>query len=153
MSQLSQNISLQLIEDSLPWDRAARLHMRDFLAAYTLHDSIWISLQLNCGWEDSAIAVIRFDPVWNQSVSPATSRCADWPLLFLRFARVSSIHMAGFSNIGGMQREIASASVELLSGDEAVTTILDLYGASIRVQHMPVIDALALSAREEVIQL
>ena len=69
MSLLPTSVASRLIEDSLPWNRATRFHIRAFLEAYTLHDSDWVTLHVNCGWEDSVIAVIRFDPVWNQSVS------------------------------------------------------------------------------------
>jgi hypothetical protein len=153
MILLSANLSSRLIEDSLPWDCATQFHIRNFLEAYALHDSNWITLHVNCGWGDSAVAVFRFDPVWNQSVSMPTSNCADWPVLFLRFTRVSNIEMAGFSDIGGIQRGISSVSVEQLSDGEVNTTISDHYGASVRVRHLPLVDALVLSSSEEVIPL
>jgi hypothetical protein len=153
MSLLPTNLASRLIEDSLPWDRATQFHIRDFLEAYTLHDSNWITLHVHCGWEDSAIAIISFDPVWNQSVSAPTSHCADWPLLFLRFAWVSNIQMAGFSDIGGLQRGISSVSVEHISEEEVVTTILDHDGASVQIRHLPLVDALVMSCIEDVIQL
>src|SRR3977135_3228620 len=106
MSLLSTNLAYRLVEDSLPWDRAVQFHIDAFLQAYTLHDSHWITLHANCGWEDAAIAVFSFDPIWNQSVSTAISHCADWPTLFLRFRCVSRIQMTGFSDIGGIQRGI-----------------------------------------------
>ena len=105
MSLLPANLAVQLMEGSLPWDRSTQLHIDTFLRLYTLHDSYWIGMHANCGWDDAAIAVIRFDPVWNSSVSFPTSLVADWPLLFLRFSCVNTIRLSGFRDNGGGQWE------------------------------------------------
>src|ERR1035438_2409982 len=112
MSLLSASLARRVIEDSLPWDRSIQTHIDAFLQKYTLHDSYWIGLHTNCCWEDAAVAVIRFDPVWNSSVSTPTSLVADWPLLFLRFNCVNTIRLIGFRDIGGTQRGISSVSVD-----------------------------------------
>lgn len=153
MSLLSANLAYCLIEDSLPWDRSIQSHIDAFLQKYTLHDSYWIGLHTNCGLEDSAVAVIRFDPIWNSSVSAPTSLVSNWPLLFIRFNCVNTIRMIGFRNIGGTQRGISNVSVDNLSDEEAVTTILDHYGASVSLQHFPLIEALAMSSDGNVLGL
>jgi len=145
MSLLSANLAYCVIEDSLPWDRSIQPQIDAFLRKYTLHDSYWIGLHTNCGLEDSAVAVISFDPVWNSSVSAPTSLVANWPLLFIRFNCVTAIRMHGFRDIGGTQRGISDVSVDHLSDEEAVTTIVDHYGAHVSLQHFPLIDALAMS--------
>ena len=106
MSFLSTNVAHCLVDDSLPWDRSIQLHIEAFLQKYTLHDSYWIGLHTNCGFEDAAVAVICFDPVWNSSVSAPTSLVANWPLLFIRSNCVNTIRMTGFKDIGGTQRGI-----------------------------------------------
>lgn len=129
------------------------MHIDSFLRLYTLHDSYWIGLHTDCGWENSAVAVIRFDPVWNSSVSLPTSIVADWPFLFLRFKCVSAIGLSGYCDIEGLQRGISSAVVEQLSDEEVVTVISDHYGAVVRLQHFPLIDALAMTPGELVLGL
>lgn len=116
-----------------------------FLDRYTLHDSYWIGLFTECAWQDSSVLVLRFDPVWNSSVSAQTSAVANWPLLFLRLNCVTSIHLGGFRNVGGTQRGIGEATCTLSSEEEAVTTIDDFYGGSVRLHHFPLISALALT--------
>ena len=153
MSLLSANLAARLIDGSLPWDRSTQLHIDTFLRLYTLHDSYWIGMHTNCGWEDTAVVAIRFDSVWNSSVSFPTSLVADWPLLFLRFNPVNTIRFSGFRDNGGVQRGISSATVEHVSDEEAITMISDHYGAFVSLQHFPLIDALAMSANEDVLEL
>jgi hypothetical protein len=153
MSLLSVNLAHSVVDDSLPWDRSIQLHIDTFLQRYTLHDSYWIALHINCGLDDTAVAAISFDPVWNPSVSTPTSHVANWPLLFIRFNCVNTIRMAGFRDIGGTQRGISSVVVDHLSDEESVTTILDHYGASVSLQHFPLINAVAMSNDGSVLEL
>ena len=153
MSLLPANLAIQLTEDTLPWDRSTQMHVETFHKRYTLHDSYWIGMHSNCAWGDSAIAVIIFDPVWNSSVSTPTSQVADWPLLFLRFNCVSSIRFAGFRDVGGVQRGISGADSKNISEEEAVTVIDDHYGASVSLQHFPLVDLLVMSAKGDLISV
>ncbi len=152
-SLLPTNLAAKLIEDSLPWDRAKQFHVDNFLDRYSLHDSHWIALHVDCGWGDTVVAAICFDPVWNPTVSAPTSLTRDWPFLFLRFAYVSNIQMTGFAENGGRQRGISSVSVEHLSGEQVVTTIRDHDGAHVSIRHFPLIDALAMSPAGELLPL
>jgi hypothetical protein len=153
MSLLSANLAVQLVEGFLPWDRSTQMHIDTFLRLYTLHDSNWIGMYTDCAWENTAIAVFRFDPVWNSSVSLPTSLVSDWPLLFVRFNCVNTIRLSGFGDNGGLRRGISNVEVEHISDEEAVTMISDLYGAVVSLQHFPLIDALVMSANEDVIEL
>jgi len=153
MSSLSAALAQHLIDGSLPWDRSVEFHIDGFLEKYTLHDSLWIGLFTDCAYSDTAVAVICFDPVWNSSVSTPTSICADWPLLFLRFKCVSTIHFSGFRDIDGNQRGISGVDVAHLSAEEVRTVISDHYGASVSAQHFPLIDVLALSPDERILPL
>ena len=153
MSLLSATLALQIVEEYLPWERSNQMHIDTFLKRYTLHDSYWIGMQMGCAWGDVAVAVIRFDPVWNSSVSAPTSLVADWPLLFLRFNCVSTIRLSEFRDNGGVQRGISGATVSCVSEEEAVTVISDHYGASVSLQHFPLVDVLVMSANEDVVDL
>ena len=128
-------------------------HIDSFLEKYTLHDSNWIGLFTDCAYADTAVAAVCFDPVWNSSVSTPTSVCADWPLLFLRFKCVGTIHLSGFRDIGGTQRGISGVNVEHLSAEEVRTVINDHYGASVTMKHFPLVDALVLSPDERVLNI
>lgn len=108
---------------------------------------------MDCAWGDVAVAVVRFDPVWNSSVSVPTSLVADWPLLFLRFNCVSTIRLSKFRENGNSQRGISGATAERISEEECVTVISDHYGASVSLQHFPLVDALVISANDDVIDL
>lgn len=153
MALLPANLARRFMDGDLPWERSVELHIDSFLKRYTLHDSDWIGLFTDCAFEDSAVAMICFDPVWNSSLSTPTSVCADWPLLFLRFRYVSVIHLSGFKNSEGTQRGISSVAVEYISEEEVRTVISDHYGASVSVQHFPLVDALVLSPDEKVLEL
>jgi hypothetical protein len=153
MVMLSASLAERVLDASLPWEHSIQFHIADFLKRYTLHDSYWIGLLADCAFEDSAVAIIRFDPVWNSSVSAPTSRVADWPLLFLKFNCVSNIQMSGFRGAGQGQRGISDATFERITDEEVVTTIHDHYGGEVTLRHFPIIDALALSPGEEVLKL
>ena len=139
--------------DTLRWSDATQFHIDGFLRRYTLHDSNWLGIHVDCGWEDSVIAAIQFDPVWNSSVCAPTSTVADWPLLFMRFACVSSIELSGFSDIGGLQRGISSVAVEEISEEEVVTAISDHYGAAVSLRHFPLVDVIVTSPEGTLIRV
>lgn len=153
MSLLSVRLAHRILEGDLPWECSVEAHIDSFLEKYTLHDSNWIGLFTDCAYEDTVIAIIGFDPVWNSSVSTSTSVCADWPLLFLRFKSVSAILLSRFRDNGGLQRGISCVDVEHLSDEEVRTVITDHYGASVTVQHFPLVNALVLSPGEDVLEL
>jgi hypothetical protein len=153
MSFLPPIVASQLIEDSLPWARSSQLHIDDFLSRYSLHDSYWIGLHADCGCVDSVIAVFRFDPYWNSSVSRPTPTVADWPLLFLRFNSVNTIRLSRFTNNGDGHAGISHAAVEHITDEEVVTVIQAQSGALVSLQHFPLVDGLVLSANGEYVEL
>jgi hypothetical protein len=152
MPLLSANLATQLIEGTLPWQRSTQLHIETFLRAYTLHDSYWIGMHVNCGWEDSVISVFKFDPVWNASVCKPTF-VTDWPILFMRFKCASLIGLLNFRTVGDINRGISGATVERICDGEVTTRIDDHYGDSVSIQHFPLIEILILSVNETVIDL
>ena len=148
------DLATALVDDALPWSEGTQFHIDAFLRRYDLHDSAWLGLHINCAANDSAVAFIRFDPVWNSSVSAPASALADWPLLFLRFTCVSSIHLSGFRDVRGhFDRAISSAAVETISDEEVVTTFDDIYGGVVTLRHFPLVDALVVSPEGDVLRL
>ena len=150
---LPPDIASMLIDGDMPWDRGTEFRAAAFLEHYTLHDSGWLGMHIDCGWHDTVVAAISFDPVWNRHIAQPTSLVADWPLLFLRFESVSSIQMSGFAEIGGIQRGISAVTVESVSDEECVTTITDHFGASIRIQHFSLIHGLLFSPAGDLLAL
>ena len=153
MDLLPDDIARQLANGALPWNRSWQVDIDAFLARYTLHDSNWVALQVDCAYEDAAVAAIAFDPIWNQAVAPASARCADWPILFLRFSCVSSMKTSGFADIGGVQRGISSVRVARNSEEQVCTEIIDHYGASVRIEHWPLVSVLVLATDGEIVTL
>ena len=150
----SADLATKLVDDALPWAEGTQVHIDTFLQRHSLHDSAWLGLHVNCASNDSAVAFIRFDPVWNSSVSEPTSTVADWPLLFLRFTCVSSIQFSGFRDVRGhFDRAISSAAVEAISEEEVVTTFDDIYGGVVTLRHFPLVDALVVSPEGDVLHL
>ncbi len=148
------DLATALVYDALPWSEGTQFHIDTFLQRYTLHDSAWLGLHINCASNDSAVAFIRLDPVWNSSVSPPTSTLADWPLLFLRFTCVASVQISGFRDVRGhFDRAISSASAEIISEEEVVTTFDDIYGGVVTLRHFPLVDALLVSPGGDVLRL
>ena len=125
--------------------------MEECLRRFTLHDSHWLSLNINSGWGDSAVAVILLDSVWNPAVSNVPIQGANEPLLFIRFESVSSIRLSGFHQVGNVQRGISEVTVTVLSEEEVSTTISDHYGATILLQHFSLINILVMSSNGELL--
>jgi len=150
---LKPNLALQLIDDALPWNHARQFRFDSFLESYTLHDSCWETLNVNCGWQATVVAVVRFDPVWNKAVAQTDLNPGDWPLLFLRFTSVSSVVMDGYADIGGLQRGIGETLVTSVTESEMTTKIIDHYGASVFLRHHPLVDALVITDEEKIILL
>ena len=136
-----------LLSDTLPWERAARIRLSDFLAAYTLHDSEWINFSLDPIYDGGAVAVIRWDTIWTDGrVAFPGSFVADWPLLFLRFHRVHRASQDGYESGSPVPtRGIGSAECRP-AGDvsRVITVIADHYGAQLEIEHAPEVDVLCL---------
>jgi hypothetical protein len=152
MPPLSLALAIQ-VPGSLRWDRSIQVPINRLLDLCNLGGSSWIGLHTDCGYGDEATAMFRLDPFCNSSVSTPTSIVSDWPLLFIRFKCVSTIRLSGFRDVGGYSREVGNVRVENVSGEEAITEFTDDYGASLSLQHFPLVDALVLSPYGEVLEL
>jgi hypothetical protein len=123
--------------------------MADFLKRFTLHDSNWLGLHADTAWDGDVTAIISFDPIWNKTGTPATSRCPEWPVLLIRFPAVSSVTFANYKDIGGVQRGIGSAETETISDGTVVTIIGDHYGGEVTITHRDPIRVLCFASTGE----
>jgi hypothetical protein len=92
----------------LPWDKAHKISMSDFLAQYTLHDSYWIGLWAVPG--EAPVAVMRWDRVWLGGRIPYPSD----PILLIEFSHVDQLLISTSQSDGC----IASATSRMVSAAE-----------------------------------
>ncbi|MEH2281965.1 MAG: hypothetical protein V7K90_11670 [Nostoc sp.] len=57
-------LSQELINNCLPWQSGKNMSFRDFNEQYTLHDSDWIGIFYNIGYEQIITLAIDWDSVW-----------------------------------------------------------------------------------------
>src|SRR5262249_32889198 len=138
---------------ALPWKEGEEWHIDEFLRAFTLHDSDWFGLQLDVAWDGSATAAIGFDPIWNKIGEEATSTCAKWPTLFIRFADTSQVSKENYADLGGIQRGISEVATKPTEEGLVETVISDHYGGKVTIRHASRISTLCYSFRGQVVGL
>lgn len=150
---IPDHLAALFAQEALPWNEGEAWEIDSFLKAFTLHDSLWLGLRFDVAWEGSATAAIAFDPIWNKIGEPATSSCAEWPTLFIRFPDTRRISKENYADIGGVQRGISEAGTRLTEEGVVETTISDHYGGRISIRHAPRISTLCYSARGDLMRL
>jgi hypothetical protein len=136
-----------LAQEALPWNEGEEWHIDEFLRTFTLHDSHWFGLQFDVAWDGSATAAIGFDPIWNKIGEEATSTCAKWPTLFIRFPDTRQISKENYADIGGIQRGISEVTTKTTDGGLAETVISDHYGGKVIIHHSPQVSTLCFSSQ------
>ena len=148
---IPDRLAALLAQESLPWNEAEEWHIDEFLRAFTLHDSHWLGLQFDVAWDGFATAAIAFDPVWNKIGEEATSTCAKWPTLFIRFPNTQRVSKENYADVGGVQRGISEVTVKQAEDAAVETFISDHYGGRISIRHSPRISTLCYSSRGQVV--
>jgi hypothetical protein len=139
-----------LLEDALPWPEASTTTLPTFFAAYTLHDSSWITLDIDTLYDGGARAVLHWDTHWTKGRIPYPGDLvAHWPILILKFERVQSISLDGYEG-DWPSRGVSAASTEAVSADQHRTLIDDHYGGRIELLHAPRVDVLCLDSSGQV---
>jgi hypothetical protein len=136
-----------LIGGDLPWDQATRSTIQEFLAEYTLHDSIWINLIVGTSDDGEVLAVIRWDTFWTRGRVPHPgSAIANWPILIIRLPRVEGVRLEGFATTTQTTRTISTASsVGVDEGGIQLTEIRDVEGGRILLEHDAAVEILCLA--------
>jgi hypothetical protein len=122
-----------LSENTLPWHLARDYTIQEFSKKYTLHDAVWITLIQDVAYENTAILVIRWDPVWlPDEICQSTSWVKDWPILFVKVDKVDQISFLRYEDIGGIPRGISRDEVKEADGKQ-VWEIDDHYGGKVEI--------------------
>jgi hypothetical protein len=138
------------LEDSLPWSQASPTTLPTFFAAYTLHDSSWITLNTDPLYDGEARAVLQWDTHWTGGRVPYPGDLvANWPILIIKFERVSSILFQGFEG-DCPPRGVDAATTDVVSPERHRTLIEDHYGGRVELLHAPSVRLLCLSSSGQV---
>lgn len=150
---LPESLAKDIIEQNISWDRGQIFTVDDFLSTFTLHDSIWIGLHLDAGWDGNVTAILSLDPVWNKIEVLNPSQCAGWPILLILFPTVQSVKLDNYNDIGGLQRGISHVNSKVVNADKVETVIHDQYGGKIIMNHENPIKILCFTAEGELIDM
>jgi hypothetical protein len=120
-------------EDTLLWQQGIRMTFIDFHKKYTLHDSDWIGIFFDVGYQQTATLAIQWDPVWlPDSIAKSTSKVSDWLYLFIKLQNVTQFSTGNYVDIGGNCRSIACCEIEEIDGKK-ILAIDDVYGGQINI--------------------
>ena len=122
-----------LLWGDFPWESATVYSVQEFLARYTLHDSMWVTIHYDVAYDAQATLVIFWDPYWlPDGIATKTPEVFDWPLLLVKLGGVKQMATCKYDNLDGMPRGISRAEVEEIEG-KFVFIIHDHYGGSVEI--------------------
>jgi hypothetical protein len=162
-------LAKQLINDSFDWTKAIKTNFITFFDNVTLHDSYWITLNLNNYGEITL--VIKLDAFWNKDFSQMQENNCSWPFLLIRIPKAVNV---SFNSVDqdmiiseSESKSIPDSELEKLIGSLSNTDILpkefcerliackevhktkfiDLSGANIEILHDAEIEILLLEQK------
>ena len=146
-------VASAIVNGDLPWNSALRISFEEFSKKYTLHDSTWVGVFADVAYDNSLVLAFKWDSIWLPAgIYPPSQRVADWPILFIRILNSSSLTLEGFSDVGGLQRGIGTAS--LVTDPKGKSLIIaDHYGASVVIAFHGDLEFLALDNKKAVIKI
>lgn len=93
------------------------MSFNQFHEKYTLHDSHWIGIFYNVGYEQAVTLAILWDVVWlPEEIKTSTSIIDNLLYLVIRLTGIEQINTANCVDIGYVSRTIASSEFEELQG-------------------------------------
>jgi hypothetical protein len=131
-----------IVSEALPWPKAETWDINYFLKVCSLHDSLWLGLHADTGWDGCATAVISLHPHMNEQFIRPSSNSTEWPLLLIHLPAVSNIQIVGYKDIGGIQRGIHHVETTPEPTGRSRTEIMDHYGGAVIVSHSSQIQTL-----------
>jgi hypothetical protein len=143
-----------IVEDDLPWDKIDRVDFNYFSERYTLHDSHWIGIFYDIGYEDSATLAILWDEFWlPPAIKERISPNSDRTFLFIRLTGVSEISTSNFKDdYGLMQRCITGASIESIEGNHFLG-IDDVIGGNVNIIFTGKVKFLAIGSDKQILNI
>jgi hypothetical protein len=141
------------MQHTLPWGEGREYSFAEFSEKYTLHDSAWVGLFHDVGYEDSVILAFLWDAVWlPNELARSISNTGDWLLLLVKVERVSRVSTSGYADIGGILRGIGGAEFGRAKGANLLT-ITDHYGGRVEIYFAGKMVFLALDGDERVLPI
>jgi len=82
-------LTRQVINDSFDWTKSIKTNFITFFDYVTLHDSYWITLNLNNYGE--VTLVIKLDAFWNKEFSQMQENNQNWPFFVIRIPKAVNV--------------------------------------------------------------
>jgi hypothetical protein len=82
-------LTKHLIHDSFDWTRSIKTNFITFFENVTLHDSYWITININ-NYGDLTL-VIKLDAFWNKDFSKMQENNNNWPFLIIRVPKAVNV--------------------------------------------------------------
>ncbi|MEH1776221.1 MAG: hypothetical protein V7K64_18565 [Nostoc sp.] len=124
-------LSQDIINNCLPWQSGKNMSFGDFNEQYTLHNSYWIGIFYNIGYEQAITLAIDWDSVWLPDEIKKSITVGE-PYLFIRLTGVEQISTANYIDIGNISRIIVGCEFEKIEGKKFLA-IDDVFGGQINI--------------------
>ncbi|MEH1792410.1 hypothetical protein [Nostoc sp.] len=144
-------LSQELINNRLPWQEGKNMSFGDFNEQYTLHDSYWIGIFYNIGYEQAITLAIDWDSVWLPD--EIKKSIPDGELyIFIRLTGVEQISTANYIDIGNISRIIVGCEFEKIEGKKFLA-IDDVFGGQINILYKGEETFLALEKNRTILNI
>ncbi len=143
----------ELIDNCLPWQEGKNMSFGDFNEQYTLHDSYWIGIFYNIGYEQAITLAIQWDAVWlPDEIKKNITVVDDYPYLFIRLRGIEQVSTANYVEIGDISRIIGSWEFEEIEGKKFLA-IDDVLGGQINIVYKGEETFLALEKNKSILNI
>jgi len=144
-------LSQELINNCLPWQEGKNMSFGNFNEQYTLHDSCWIGIFYNIGYEQAITLAIDWDSVWlpdeiKKSITDGEA------YIFIRLTGIEQISMANYIEMGNISRIIGSCEFEKIEGKKFLA-IDDVFGGQINIVYKGEETFLALDKNRRILNI
>jgi len=143
----------KLIDDGFPWDKTGFVDVSSFSKKYTLHDSCWVGMFFDVGFEASATMAFQWDSFWlPEQLQKQTPTVDDWPYLFIRINNIEQITTKNFGTETDICRAIVGLEFEEIE-KKYFLAIDDVFGGQITIEFRGSVFFLAYSSDGEILQI
>ncbi|MBC6433161.1 hypothetical protein FM036_21570 [Nostoc sp. HG1] len=141
----------ELINNCLPWQSGKNMSFGDFNEQYTLHDSSWIGIFYNIGYEQAITLAIDWDSVWLPDEIKKSIPLGEL-YIFIQLTGVEQISTANYIDIGNISRIIGSCEFEEINGKKFLA-IDDVFGGQINIVYRGEQTFLALEENRSILKI
>lgn len=143
----------ELIDNCLPWQSGKNISFGDFKKQYTLHDSHWIGIFYNIGYEQAITLAIEWDAVWLPDEIKKSLTVGE-PYLFIQLTGIEQVSTANYVDIGiGLvSQAIADCEVEEVEGKKFLA-VDNVFGGQINIVYKGQETFLALEKDRSILRI